>query len=95
MVSVSINEVMKIGCEGMSVSQKSAERERRIKVCERINQIGEKLSVVQIAYQKVQNQKGSEALRKAKAQKRHLVKVFDQIKAEESEWLKEAAWFLY
>ena len=75
---MSINDVMKIGTKGMTQEQITAERERRIGVVEKINQIGDKIAKCEIE-------------KKVKKYKREI----DKIKADESVWMKEAAWFLY
>lgn len=75
---MSINEVMKIGTKDMTQEQITAERDRRIGVVEKINQIGDKIAKCEIE-------------KKVKKYKREI----DKIKADESMWMKEAAWFLY
>ena len=75
---MSINEVMKIGTKGMTQEQIVAERDRRIGVVEKINQIGDKIAKCEIE-------------KKVKKYRREI----DKIKADESMWMKEAAWFLY
>lgn len=75
---MSINEVMKIGTQDMTQEQITAERDRRIGVVEKINQIGDKITKCEIE-------------KKVKKYKHEI----DKIKADESSWMKEAAWFLY
>ena len=75
---MSINDVMKIGTKGMTQEQITAERDRRIEVVEKINQIGDKIAKCEIE-------------KKVKKYKREI----ERIKADESSWMKEAAWFLY
>lgn len=92
---MSINEVMKIGTKGMTQEQITAERERRVGVVERLNKIGEQLDATKKAVGILNLKKGSDA-QKAYARKiRQLEKSIDRIKADESSWMKEAAWFLY
>ena len=45
---MSINEVMKIGTQDMTQEQIAAERDRRIGVVEKINQIGDKIAKCEI-----------------------------------------------
>lgn len=75
---MSVNDVMKIGTKGMTQEQIAVERDRRIGVVEKINQIGDKIVKCEIE-------------KKVKKYKREI----DKIKADESVWMKEAAWFLY
>lgn len=90
---MSIKEIMKIGTSGMSTAQKQEEQERRIDVSVRINQLQVKKIACETEARKVE--KGSEAAkmlnRKIKSYNREL----NRIKADESVWLKQAAWFMY
>ena len=82
---MTIKELMKIGTSGMTEEQKDEELARRLKVVERINKLAE--SVKQI-----------ESLPDDKArknQKKSYARKLKQIKADESVWLKQAAWFMY
>ena len=45
---MSINEIMKIGTKGMTTEEKREEQERRIKVAEKINAIGEKIARIDV-----------------------------------------------
>ena len=92
---MTVKEVMKIGCEGMSADQREAEQERRIKVCEKINLLGIKIDTCKLALFVLKDEKGSQRYRKAVAKKRHFVKALEKIKAAESIWRREAAWFIY
>lgn len=75
---MTIKEIMEIGTSGMNTAQKQEEKERRIKVVDRINHIG---LMVKVSEDKKQKSRYNRELRK--------------IKADESEWLRNAAWFLY
>lgn len=90
---MTVKEVMKIGCEGMNADQLEKEQERRLKVCERINKIGEQHVICRIAEELVPE--GSVEKKNVKRKMRKLVKTLNKIKAQESVWLKEAGWFLY
>ena len=79
MRAMSIKEIMKVGCEGMSAAQKQQEQERRLKVVERINKLGGKIAEA--------------AGEKAKV--KSLNRELSRIKGEENVWLKKAAWFMY
>lgn len=75
---MSINEVMKIGTQDMTQEQITTERDRRIGIVEKINQIGDKIAKCEIE-------------KKVKKYKREI----EKIKADESVWMKEVAWFIY
>lgn len=76
---MTIKEIMNIGCDGMNEAQKSAEKERRLKVCEKINKLGGK----------IESAAGDKKL------VRKLNRELAKIKGSESIWLKKAAWFMY
>ena len=76
---MSINEVMTIGTKGMNTTQRQEEKKRRIEVVGRINKIAEKMA-------------GCCA---DKSKQRRYKKQLETIKAEESGWLKQVAWFMY
>jgi len=76
---MSINEVMKIATDGMNTAQRQEEKERRVEVVGRINKIIEKIAGC-----------GAD-----KSKQRRYKKQLETIKAEESGWLKQVAWFMY
>jgi len=78
---MSIKEVMKLGTAGMNTAQKQEEKERRIKVAETITKLGGQLAENKAA--------------KNEKKVRELTRKLNRIKADESVWLKEAAWFMY
>lgn len=80
-----IKELMKIGTNGMTEEQKDEELARRLKVVDRINKLAE--SVKQI-----ENLPDDKA---RKNQKKSYARKLKRIKADESVWLKQAAWFMY
>lgn len=82
---MTIKELMKIGTSGMTEKQKDEELARRLKVAERINKLAE--SVKQI--------EGLPDDKARKNQKKSYARKLKQIKADESVWLKQAAWFMY
>ena len=43
---MTVNQMMTIGCKGMNASQKIAEKDRRLKVVERLNKLGAILPTV-------------------------------------------------
>lgn len=92
---MSINEVMKIGTKGMNTAQKQEEKERRIKVVEKLNEIGEKADNLQKCLSILNLKQGSDARKAYEKKIRQLKKAMDKIKSDESVWMKEAAWFLY
>lgn len=75
---MTIRQMMTIGCKGLSQKQIDAERDRRLKVAERLNKLGAILPTVT-----------------DKAKRNRILREMKSIKADESIWLKEVAWFLY
>lgn len=45
---MSINEVMKIGTDGMTEEQRQTEKERRLKVVEKLNKMNEKIERINV-----------------------------------------------
>ena len=90
---MTIKEIMKIGTSGMNTAQRNEERERRIEVSVRINRLQEKVIACEAEARKVE--KGSPASRMLKSKIRTANKELNRIKADESVWLREAAWFMY
>lgn len=93
MKGMSIKEIMNIGCEGYTRKQKEAEQERRIEVAQKVTKLGGKISEV-LAEVKGLNKDSAEA-KKLNGKIRHLRREMDKIKADESVWMREAAWFMY
>lgn len=90
---MSINEIMKIGTNGMNASEKQKEQERRVKVVERINAIGEKIARIDVQLKILPAEYG--ACKIWKQRKQEYLRQLRKIKGEESVWLKDAAWFMY
>lgn len=90
---MSINEIMKIGTKGMNTAQKQEEQERRIKVSERINLIQSKK--VACENEAKGCEKGSPVAKMLNGKIKQYNRELNKIKADESEWLKEVAWFMY
>ena len=90
---MTIKEIMKIGMSGMNTAQKQEEQERRIEVSVRINRLQEKVVSCQSEAKKVE--KGSPAAKMLNSKIKKANKELNRIKADESIWLREAAWFLY
>ena len=90
---MTIKEIMEIGTSGMSTAQKQKEQERRISVSERINQLQVKTISCEREVKKVE--KGSEGAKVLNRKIRSYNRELNRIKASESSWLREAAWFLY
>lgn len=90
---MTIKEIMKIGTSGMSTAQKQEEQERRIEISVRINRLQEKVVACESEAMKVE--KGSPAARMLNSKIRKANKELNRIKADESVWLREAAWFMY
>ena len=80
---MTIKEMMKIGTSEMSAEQKEAEQARRLKVVERINV---QLEILPADYK---------CCKVWKNRKKSYTRELKRIKASESEWLKQAAWFMY
>lgn len=90
---MSISEVMAIGTKGMNTAQRQEEKERRIKVAERINKLGDKIKRIDEQLKVLPND--YKCCKIWKQRKAGYIRQIRKIKADESEWLKEAAWFLY
>lgn len=93
MKGMSIKEIMNIGCEGFTRKQKEAEKERRIEVAQKVTTLGNKIAGF-VAETKGLD-KGSLEAKKLNGKIRHLRREMDKIKADESVWMREAAWFMY
>ena len=93
MRAMTIKEIMNIGTKGMSKAQREVEQERRVKVVERINLLGNRVSGCKSELQKCE--KGSQAAKKLNGKIKDMNRELNRIKGEESRWLKEAAWFMY
>ena len=90
---MSINDVMKIATEGMTVEQRQEEKERRLKVVARINKLGWKINQIDIQLSVLPaNYKACKIWKQKKAYYNRQIR---QIKAEENAWLKRVAWFIY
>ena len=90
---MTIKEIMKIGTKGMNTAQKKEEQERRINVSIRINQIQAKRLACEQEVKKCA--KGSPAAKLLNGRIRNYNRELNKIKADESIWLREAAWFMY
>lgn len=90
---MTIQEIMKIGTSGMNTAQKAEEQERRITISQRINLLQVRVMDCEKESRKVE--KGSEASKMLKRKIRNANKELNRIKADESAWLREAAWFMY
>lgn len=90
---MTIKEIMTIGTKGMTTAQKQEEQERRISVSERINLLQVKTIACEKEVKKVE--KGSEAEKMLNRKIRSYNRELRRIRATESEWLKQAAWFMY
>lgn len=90
---MSIKEIMEIGTQGMNTAQKQEEKERRVKVVERINTIGEKIARIDVQLKILPAE--YHACKIWKQRKQEYVRQLRKIKSDESIWLKEAAWFMY
>ena len=90
---MTIKEIMKIGTSGMNTAQKMEEQERRIEISVRINRLQEKVVACESEARKVE--KGSPASKMLNSKIRKANKELNRIKADESVWLREAAWFMY
>lgn len=75
---MTVKQMMTIGCKGLSQHQIDVEKDRRLKVVERLNKLGTLLPTVT-----------------DRPKKNRILREMRSIKADESLWLKEVAWFLY
>lgn len=90
---MTIKDMMKLGTTGMSTAQKQEEQERRIKISERINLIHARQIACENEVEKCDKDSSAERMLKDKI--RHYDKELARIRSEESDWLKEVAWFMY
>ena len=90
---MSITEIMRIGTSGMTAEQKDEEQARRMKVVDRINYIGTMTDRINVQLQLLPaNYKACKIWKNKKSRYNRELK---RIKANESEWLRQAAWFMY
>ena len=92
---MTITEIMEIGTDGMSTVEKNTEQARRLEVARKVTQLGERASVLRKSLEILNFRKGSEARKSYEKEIRSCERKLRRIKADESEWLKHAAWFLY
>lgn len=90
---MSIKEIMEIGTQGMNTAQKQEEKERRVKVVERINTIGEKIARIDVQLKILPAE--YKCCKIWKQRKQEYIRQLRKIKSDESIWLKDAAWFMY
>ena len=90
---MSIKEIMLLGTDGMTTAQKQEEKERRIKVSERINLLHSKKTACENAARTCE--KGSAAAKLLNGKVKQYNREINRIKGEESGWLKSVAWFMY
>lgn len=90
---MTIKAIMNIGTKGMNTAQRMEEQERRVKVAERLNLLGNRISGCRSELQKCE--KGSPAAKLLNGKIKDSNREINRIKGAEGEWLKEAAWFLY
>ena len=90
---MSINEIMKIGTAGMNTAQRMEEQERRVKVVERINFMTEMIDRINVQLKLLPSD--YKCCKIWKNRKNRYRMELNRIKANESEWLREAAWFMY
>ena len=90
---MTIKEIMKIGTKGMNTAQRQEEQERRLKVAERITLLGNRVNGCKAELAKCE--KGSPAAKLLNSKIKDSNRELNRIKAAESVWLREAAWFMY
>ena len=88
-----INEVMKIATEGMNTAQRQEEKERRIKAVERLNKLNDKIERINIQLKVLPA--NYECCKIWRSRRSAYTLEIRKIKANESAWLKEIAWFIY
>lgn len=90
---MTINEVMKIATEGMNTARRQEEKERRIKTVERLNKLNDKIERINIQLKVLPaDYKCCKIWRNRRNSYNREIR---KIKANESAWLKEVAWFIY
>ena len=92
---MTIKEIMKIGTDGMSMVEKNTEQERRLDVARKVTKLGERANVLRKSLEILNFRKGSEARKSYEKEIRSCERKLRRIKADEGEWLKQAAWFMY
>lgn len=90
---MTIKEAMQFGCDGMTEQEIVEETVRRLKVIEKINAMGELITRLDV--QIVLLPADYNAVKIFKRRKRNTIKKLNRIKADESIWLRQAAWFMY
>ena len=90
---MTIKEIMKIGTDGMNAEQKQEEKERRIKVVERVNYMAEMVNRINVQLKLLPAD--YKVCRIWKNRRNRYNRELKRIKAAESVWLREAAWFMY
>ena len=90
---MTINDVMKIATEGMNTAQRQEEKERRIKTVERLNKLDEKVKRINIHLKLLPAE--CDCCKIWRNRRNSYNREIRKIKANESAWLKEVAWFIY
>ena len=90
---MTINEMMQIGTSGMTAEQKYEEQARRLKVVERINHMAEVTERINVQLEILPAD--YKCCKVWKNRKKSYARELKKIKANESEWLKQVAWFMY
>ena len=90
---MTIEANLKFGTEGMTATEKQAEALRRVKVIEKVNALGEKISRIDVQLKILPAEYG--CCKTWKRMRKGYQRQINRIKASESAWLREAAWFLY
>jgi len=92
---MTITEIMEIGTTGMTAAEKTAEQARRLYVARKVTEIGERADILRKSLAILKFKPGSEARKSYEKEIRKCERKLRRIKADESEWLKAAAWFMY
>jgi hypothetical protein len=90
---MTIKEIMQIGTSWMTEAEKKDEQERRIKVVERVNYMADMIERINAQLKLLPND--YKCCRIWKNRKNRYNRELKRIKADESVWLREAAWFMY
>lgn len=90
---MTIKEVMKIGTDGMTEEERQEEKERRLKAVERLNKLNDKIERINVQLKVLPESYG--CCKIWENRKNGYVREMRKIKANESVWLKEVAWFIY
>ena len=92
---MTLRDIMEIGTSGMTATEKREEQARRLEVARKVTQLGERARDLRKCLAILNFREGSESKKSYEKEIRSCERKLRRIKADESEWLKHAAWFMY